>query len=732
MPPRGHTGAMAPSRMLPFLVLALLACPAGAEEDPPPPKTWREQAGRAKLPEAVLDRLARDGFALTTRTTRQAFSPYVGAELPIFVTADSVLAGYQVVMEETLLRFETVRAASMARELELLARSAAERQPTAIASPETWAQAKRRIAIVLGVAITLAGGTPQKTDGDVKPIIDAEVARIVAAKERRWPHWLPQREPTAAFDYGEFEPRGIYTSPTLAPYFRATRFLQLVPFYTDDDVDFLAAILLATYLYEVQGIPDLFRDLDALLPHSDHYTIYDLSWAASLNALQRPSLNDLRKAATTSNTMFADNDLVDHNRRVRDRPSARILPAARLPDALLLAPDAQGLAPQPGRLGLLVGAALGSEEAFGRLSKDEQARLQARGDLVGDANDFYRQHLRCLATLLDAPERDAPALFGSVPWRLRTLQSALAGWAQLRHTWVLQSKPNCVLSGLSEDPAGFVEPVPRFFARMRALCDQARERFSASFDKTYARALLVARLTRFLRKADAPTEPARDWHRDKRADTDARWEAEALATFLGATNPDEAPPATVAARIRSTVKLLASDEPLPADLAEHVEKSVDDLSSYWTSMARGCQTLELLAHKQLRGAAFNEADNRWLETYGKRLAAWMFYGETSALAPYDDAPRIVDVLVRPTLTGPSSYDLVGVGHPQMLYVRYPWKGRDVLCQGAVMPYAEFSHSARLPDLDWRQQLETKAVPRSRRPAWTHGMFVEQGPRKRRR
>ena len=61
----------------------------------------------------------------------------------------------------------------------------------------------------------------------------------------------------------------------------------------------------------------------------------------------------------------------------------------------------------------------------------------------------------------------------------------------------------------------------------------------------------------------------------------------------------------------------------------------------------------------------------------------MLYGGNSYLTPRDDAPRVVDVYANPQESG---YLHVGIARPRKMYVLYPWKGKTVLCEGAILPY----------------------------------------------
>ena len=125
-----------------------------------------------------------------------------------------------------------------------------------------------------------------------------------------------------------------------------------------------------------------------------------------------------------------------------------------------------------------------------------------------------------------------------------------------------------------------------------------------------------------------------------------------------------------------------------------------------------CHRLETIAHKQLRGMPCNHKDIRFLRDYGTELAGVMLYDGTSYELPNDDAPRIADVFFNPN---ENRCLLAGIGRPRTIYVLYPYKGGEVLCRGAVLPYYEFRHAHNLTDAEWQSQLNSKDRPPL--PSW---------------
>jgi hypothetical protein len=82
-------------------------------------------------------------------------------------------------------------------------------------------------------------------------------------------------------------------------------------------------------------------------------------------------------------------------------------------------------------------------------------------------------YTRWLAALraLSAPTTDArfPQTMRTRAWTMRTLNTQLASYTELKHDTVLYAKQPYTVSYLCEYPAGFVEPVPEFWRRMKEM-----------------------------------------------------------------------------------------------------------------------------------------------------------------------------------------------------------------------------------------------------------------------
>ncbi|UCC63623.1 MAG: DUF3160 domain-containing protein, partial [Anaerolineae bacterium] len=89
--------------------------------------------------------------------------------------------------------------------------------------------------------------------------------------------------------------------------------------------------------------------------------------------------------------------------------------------------------------------------------------------------------LYCFHPLLEVPGEGYPAFMGSPAWADKQLHTVLGSWAELKHDTILYAKQVYAEMGAGPmppepvPPKGYVEPVPRFYARLAALTAMTRQ-----------------------------------------------------------------------------------------------------------------------------------------------------------------------------------------------------------------------------------------------------------------
>jgi hypothetical protein len=712
-----------------------------AVASPPKDYRWEKEASARGLGEKDIQLLRKNKFVITAERYKQVFQPYLGSRVPLFITTDSLLNGFHVLFEESVYRLEQAHARELPSTLEVLWKNL-DRPPRPFkGDARLLAAARQRARVFLGTARSLLDAKALPDDRALRALIQEEIGRVTAAREVSKPAWLgkPDRG-FPAIDYSRFHPRGFYSSwPALQGYFRAVSWLQAIPFRLDNDEELAAFFLLHRAGQRGDGrgglrAEGLWGDYRLFLGAGDDW---DLTEASTLpKEMTRKALAEVRKEYRDG---ARRKDVSQINDQLRFAPASggeaeiafRFLSAYRIPDAILFQRTTTG--PQfRNRLhpdGLEVCAALRSSFARDRLAKLNPTLVKEidRCRPLFAGSSLYGQYLKGLEVLMERTEPDAPALFRTEAWQAKTCQTALAGWAQMRHTWVLQGKTNANYPCDTRCPTGFVEPVPEFYARLGKLVRETREVLKQ------AGALAPTEWTERagdLRAAQAVVAKAR---KKKRTFASLSREDKLLLAHF---DPRLLRLLDSPRKIKDSDKVLSDLSELLAAYDKLGEVSPDEIlnpflgldrnivANGWDRLSRICRRLEILAHKQLRQVRFSDEENKFLKSYGTELAGIMLYGGNSYVSPWDDAPRVVDVFSIPTAR---KHLLVGIGRPQAIWVLYPVKGVEVLCRGAILPYHEFTHPDRLTDAGWRTLLGSASCPAP--PAWVRPLMAEDKPKK---
>ncbi|QEG27379.1 hypothetical protein GobsT_21330 [Gemmata obscuriglobus] len=713
------------------LAVALTGSAPGAPPEAPVDPGWVEVARKNGLTAAEIKLLREQKFLVTGTTRRQVFSPYVGNDVPVFITSDSVLSAYHVLLEESIYRMELANSRKLPG---VLARAVKNLDEAAASFPGRAQLAKpatKRAAIFLGVARNLLDDKILPNDADVSGDVQAEVKRVVAGVGTEKPTWLgPPDRGFAAVDYSRFTPRGFYTrTPALQRHFRAVAWLQAIPFRLDRDEELVAFVLMRRAYFGAQpnaqidqSIWDSFR---AFLGNRDDWDLSDV-WHSPKD-LTNAELDRVRQKYAGSGESWKS-QINDQLRVAPTEPGAgselafRFLSAYRLPDAVMFARTVPGVEKRVLPSGLDVAAALGSPLARDKLKKERPQLLteidKQRPLFKGD--NVYADYLRCLGTLMERTEPDAPEFMKGEPWRIKTAQTALAGWAQMRHTWALQAKNHTDYLSDTERCDGFIEPVPEFYGSLNKLVEDTtailKEAGALTDDegavlKEFAEEFRAAE--ELAKKVAVPkldprslTQKERDLVLKFAPELDGRWD---LPEKERITDNPLAEFTDAVAEYRKFAGPPGSPDGYKF-LASYLGHRAGRNARHWERLAKVCGKLETLAHKQLRQVPFTADEKAFIRDYGKSLAAIMLYGGSSWLRPRDDAMRVVDVF-----SGNGRHLHVGIARPRIMWVLYPTKNGEVLCSGAIVPYAEFTSANRLTDGDWKALLDSPRKPAV--PAW---------------
>jgi hypothetical protein len=720
------------------------------------------------------DRLQQDKIVITQLSYRQIFEPYLNADRPIFITSDTVLNAYHVLLMESIGRYEQVNARRLPEILKLLwDQIAPEEEPatkkgdqqrvgirqegtspaTAGASSylEVKRQAEKRARIVIAVAMKLMGDNSIRVDQTLRPVVESEVRRINRAKGLHRPKWIGETDSEyKGLDYSLFQPHGFYArSERLEGYYRAMRWLQSVPFRIHKDEELLSILILGKTLFSQNfSSPADRRKIENFLQCQRDFhgqeNARDLLFAAQIIGDRPADLKTVRDylLPTASNTEDDKSDggitAIGGQEQIQRTPlSFYIIAPRRLPDIVLFQSTTalQGMH-RSWPSGLEICALLDSEFARRQLTANLSAQyrdsLLAKIDRFKDrlvSDSLYNQYLNSVAALLDPPEPDAPAFMFKQTWQIKSCNTVLSSWVQSRNFLPdkIRQTDHTNDETVGELPPGFVEPEPEFFARLYDLIERTKEILERCGAFLAPRHVFAQNLRTFAgliknERYPQPAEQKPDLAQPEQSIIDRSiMILSTLDNVRFSTEEYMSQRRKTVARVLSIAdeveKGTYEDEPTYQALV--IETSVD-LKRLWQTLGNVCRRLEVMAHKQLRGISFNDRETYFLADFGRRLAAVMLYG--GGHGPKDDAPAII---VFYSNTRKRGYLHGAVARPRELLVMYPFQGREILCRGAVLPYFEFVSGRLLSGREWLKRLDSDERPAS--PEWIKSILAPSCP-----
>jgi len=437
-------------------------------------------------------RLARDGFVVPARLDyadyASAYYDVHRAQLPVYVSADSIMHAIHASHDQLLARLETDRLTT--RLDDALGRMACGLPDVARSFPPEVA---RDLDVYLTVARDLLADT--ELPAALGPDQDETIAKLVGAAHDGEPITIELFGRERTFDGSQFVPRGHYADElgmTLLPrYFRAAMWLSRLEFNLvsrdcrssqpgflldpsetpREAVDALALADLADRTGALTDLAEIDRAWSGFAGHREDVSLAQLvalRKTAGIGKLTIPdSANRLRAAIGSSFRRTVNtSEMPDVNNLpvIATALGARVTPdlaaLARLPDA---PPEVRGAE---------VAYALGNARAASYLHDVDMTEVEAGRAVMSHAaagGDLYAAWLRAIQALA-APASDRAASFMTTPaFADLQLDSTLVAYGQLRHNHVLVTAHLYDVGGC-EIPDGYVEPVPAVYG---ALADWA-------------------------------------------------------------------------------------------------------------------------------------------------------------------------------------------------------------------------------------------------------------------
>ena len=733
--------------------------------------SWFDSAAQWQFSEEDAVKISETKLLIGHREWKESFQVYTEGGGPFFITSDAVLNGFHRLVEMSAIKVELARYDQLETYLETVWQGLEKSQVENPHKLQIIDEGRLHARIFIGVALTLLGVEPDGCDPRERRNIDATMKLINGGQTGPIPDWLGEpSEDFTAIDYSKFKPTGFYDrNPRLAAVYKTVKWLQSIPFRLDRDVDLAAASIInktitVDYDFSLNRLVD-----NALLPIglegicSSSYrfgplAFGDPNWMKHLIPSRFSTIEALEEEfEETRSQIYPDRDSspffpeYDQIRKTNDTRllQIRMFPSYELPETTLwnylrgeqrifsegyevtaMLGSTEGSALLENYLpGAVSGITDYSLESYLRDSGyySSYASEEHRKSIMAEkpngyywgrspGHTLYLKYLLTLGTLFGYNDL-APDFVKSSAWDLKSCNTALASWAQMRHTLAAVTQENAFYLGLVMVPPGFVEPNPEFFRRLadteKAFFEYFLDRGLTYDDSDLKEQMKVKELIQLIEDSGLNKESL-SANELRHLSEENQLLFDKLIECLYKTDEEEL------RRLFSTDEDADPDQSFtePILFQRFIEtvrnqlENEDENSGFctedhqiilrWMSLIDLTRHLEGMANKQLAGIDWTEDEAAVIRNFGEQLAFIMGYDGNSWLTPNDDSPRIVTIESDP-LTG--IYQHVGISKPRSFYVLYPWEGREILCHGAVFPYQTKRDNQRLTDNEWKQILE---------------------------
>jgi len=467
--------------------------------------------------------LAKNGFVASPTKYKQVYDIYnycQKANIPIFVTTDSMLHVYHILYDYTLRILETRKLCDDLEKLNAVMLKNAISQYEMATTPLAKTAAKKNLAYfaVASVLYNPATAIPSQ----VKDIVDEELKLIEAHKGF---------DPSPIFgyeeDYSQYVPRGHYTrSDKLSRYFKSMMWYGRMMFRitpregVEKGIEETSQAILIISLVKNSKIGTepaldvwdrIYQPTAFFVGKSDDLNIYEYMeimekvYGANYASISPDKLADsakvldfIEEAKKYHSPMISSTIVWEGEDIGTVTKGFRFMGQRFIPDSYMF----QQLVHDKvyGRMfpkGLDIFAIMGSERAYEILTNvynqnnypnyvNQIAKMRdafAKMDEEVWAQNLYWNWLYVLMPLLTEKGTGYPIFMQNKAWLDKDLSTGLGSWAELRHDTILYAKQSYTMkTSLPPTPQlvkGYVEPNPELYARLASLAKYTREGLSA-------------------------------------------------------------------------------------------------------------------------------------------------------------------------------------------------------------------------------------------------------------
>ncbi|MBC8874310.1 MAG: DUF3160 domain-containing protein [Planctomycetes bacterium] len=684
--------------------------------------------------------LSTQGFVVTDQQYRQIFEAYLsfGSEqpLPKFITVDSAWHTYHVLLEDGVRQVELSQAGILRKFSQRL-------HKLAVARKDQADSVYRDLATFAAVGIALQD---HAAVGQLPDDHQAAVQGVLAAIRVGG----PPRQGILFFGLPlmpeQFRPVSFYAkTPELSRYFAARQWYATRVFRLESDAETLRALHLALLVESDAELKRLYGRLtgpfEAMVGPADDPGLMQYVQAATKAAGGLPETENVpamlaafrREAHRLTIAQVNDQWLGpdDYDNRAERTRGMRVLGPRSLPSAVLFQKTADPAV--SGRMfpsGLDVFATgplacdAGRRALKNAVPNAATAEAIFRADCGPLPDSLHGQAMRLL-TLLQKPLPTAvPVALRTPAWHDKQLGTALAAWAEERHTWALHGKMTITFGCMTEEFPGYVSPYPGFYHGLGRLARQAADALRQASPEgpdlvAAGRELLAIMHKREKTPADRQMISMEEIQEGNRLNQISQMylRERGRDDYLASTRDwSEATEAIKAAakRCAEDKGVTEADRRYMGAFAKALEGEALELLPEFATL---CDQLAAIAQKELDGKKLDRQDANLIRDYGITLARFHFYGGNSYVSPRDDFPMVVPVFISPHGNQAKAL-LVGVARPEAVYVIISDGKCAALHRGAVLSYREFCRPIEQPldDDRWADEIRTGKAPPP--PPWT--------------
>jgi type II secretory pathway pseudopilin PulG len=448
------------------------------------------------------EKLSKNGFLVYPTNQDQLFHIYENNDylgIPSFISVDAVLQLYHLYFDMTLRNIETKYLSS---KLEILLDQLIN-ELAALQNTMTKQNIKEAIDLnlaFLGISQYFIKDGESEIKGNLKDVALQEIEKCKNHTGYQRSELLDRM-----FDYSQYIPRGHYTrSEELKRYFLSMMWLGNAGMEVTNERNILSSVLITSILYNktYQGKPliklweDIYEPTVFYVGLSDDTGPVEIKQAMDIIF---PGVKMIEQFDNNEKLMLLAQSLPSekisgHGLWGSQKKQFRLMGQRFIPDSYIFHRLTSNKRKMPNSLDIMAG--FGNEKAYDLMMNDyksswaeyptypdtlNQIIEENKGKTEEDwTQNLYYHWLYNLKTLYEIKNKaELPFFMTTDSWDIKTLNTTLASWAELRHNTILYAKQSVAAEcgggedeikvWIPEPPKGYVEPNTEFYDRMLAL-----------------------------------------------------------------------------------------------------------------------------------------------------------------------------------------------------------------------------------------------------------------------